>query len=130
MHGAEYVFQRTGKQCVQVCNAAAAEPIYVCNEVDLVLHACPVTRLGEKDTTYYNRLLSDDKLTAKTRLDGGGAQRRGIACPQFDYYAEILLCPIKDRMNKKSQRSTPPKPVASRKAAPPLEGKVQMEDIA
>src|SRR6266705_1064732 len=48
MHGAEHVFQRAAKQGVQVCNPAAAEPICICNEVDLVLHARSVTLFDEK----------------------------------------------------------------------------------
>ncbi len=65
------------------------------------------------------------------RRTAQGLPRRNSSTIKFDYYDEIAFCAVKDRMKKKSQRSIPPKPaVALRKATPPVEGKVQMEDIA
>src|SRR6267378_464005 len=83
MHGTEHVFQLAGKQCMQICDAASRETVYVRNEVDLVLHARSVAPLEPEDTTYYNRLLLDDGLTANGCL-GGGAPRR-------DYLAGIRV---------------------------------------
>jgi DNA-binding LacI/PurR family transcriptional regulator len=59
-----------------------------------------------------------------------GGRAAGITSPKFDYYDEFVFYPLKDRMKKKSQRPIPPKPAARSKSIPPVEGKVQMEDIA